>query len=345
MAKRRVTLTDIANELDIDVSTVSKALKKHPKISDTTIKKVSKVARRLNYRPNDIATALVKGKSNLIGVMVPHTDDNFFASAIRGIEEVAKKKGYNIIIFQSNDDARDEKSNIETMYRTRVDGIIASHAMGTFEFGHYQDILDQDIPLVLFDRFNNAIDSDVVAIDDFKGAYKAVSHLINQGCTQIAHIAGNLSVHIYKERYRGYKQALEDHGIPYDENLVAESDMSLKEGRELASILLNKTKKPDAFFTSSDNTALGAIQILQESNIDIPEEVAVVGFSNEAFTSYVTPTISSIEQHSRKMGKIAAQHLLDQMSGSKESPSTKRPSQKTILTPKLIIRESSQKKQ
>jgi LacI family transcriptional regulator len=340
MGKKRVTLTDIANELDIDVSTVSKALKKHPKISDTTIKKVSKVARRLNYRPNDIATALVKGKSNLIGVMVPHTDENFFASAIRGIEEVAKKEGYHITIFQSNDDTNDEKSNIETMYRARVDGIIASHAMETHEFGHYQDILDQDIPLVLFDRFNDAIDSDVVAIDDFKGAYKAVSHLIDQGCSRITHIAGQLSVHIYKERYRGYKQALEDHGLSNDENLVVESDMSLEGGRKRTLTLLNNRKKPDAIFASNDYTALGAIQILQENNIDIPEEVAVVGFSNEAFTSYVTPTISSIEQHSRKMGKIAAQHLLDQISGSTESSNTKRPQRKANLRPERIVEES-----
>lgn len=343
MQKKSATLTDIANKLDIDVSTVSKALKDHPKISDWTKQKVQEIARQLNYHPNNIATALVKGKSNLIGVMVPFTDENFFASAIRGIEEVVKDKGYQIIIFQSHDNTEDEISNINTMFRTKVDGIIASHAMTTENFEHYQDILDHDIPLVLFDRFNDKIDSNVVAIDDFKGAYKAVSHLINQGCSNIAHISGYRNVHIYQERFRGYKQALDDHGLPYDPGHVFESDMSLEDGRKIASKLAKKNVLPDAIFCSNDYTALGAIQILKEEGIIIPDQVAIVGFSNEAFTSFVTPGITSVEQHSRKMGTVAGQHFLEQISGQEEA-ATKGLPKKTILTPELIIRDSSRKK-
>lgn len=343
MKKKSATLGDIANKLNIDVSTVSKALKDHPKISDSTKRKVGEVAKKLNYHPNSIATALVKGTSNLIGVMVPHTDENFFASVIRGIETVAKEGGYRIIIFQSNDSTRDEISNIEIMYQAKVDGILASPAMETSHFDHYQNIIDHGLPLILFDRFNESIDSDVVAIDDYKGAYKAVAHLIEQGCKKIAHISGYQHVHIYNERLRGYKQALLDNGMPFDENLILESDMTLNHGRELTKNLFKITPFPDAIFASNDYTALGAIQTLKEHNINIPEQVAVVGFSNESFTSFVTPAISSVEQHSRKMGEIAAQLFLDQISENAQSEGSNVP-RKTILTPELIVRESSRKK-
>ncbi len=343
MKNKSTTLLDIANELDIDVSTVSKALKDHPKISDSTKEKVSKVAQKLNYHPNSIATALVKGSSNLIGVMVPHTDETFFSSAIRGIEEVAKEGGYRIIIFQSNDNIEDEINNINIMYQAKVDGILASHAMETDNFDHYQNIIDQGIPLILFDRFNEAIDSDVVAIDDYRGAYKAITHLIEQGCRKIIHLSGYQHVHIYNERRRGYKQALLDHDISFDKNLVLESNMSLEDGRELTSNFLKNSPPPDAIFASSDYTAMGAIQVLKENNIDIPEEVAVAGFSNETFSSYVTPGITSVEQHSRKMGEIAAQMFLDQVNKDSKFQTPVEP-RKAILNPELIVRESSQRK-
>ncbi|MDX1641682.1 MAG: LacI family DNA-binding transcriptional regulator [Balneolaceae bacterium] len=340
MQKKSATLTDIANHLDIDVSTVSKALKDHPKISEKTKVKVREAARQLNYHPNHIATALVKGRSNLTGVMVPFTDENFFAAAIRGIDDVLKNEGYRIIIFQSYDNPSVEINNIETMLQTKVDGIIASHAMKTENFEHFQSVLDQHIPLVLFDRFNDKIDSDVIAIDDFKGAYKAVSHLIDQGCRKIAHISGTQTVHIYNERIRGYKRALQEHDLPYDPEYILESDMSLEGGRKKTSALLAREILPDAIFCSNDYTALGAIQVLKEEGIKIPEQVAIVGFSNEDFTTFVTPTITTVDQHSRQMGRIAAQHFLNQISNRQETILP----QKTILAPELIIRESSLKK-
>src|SRR5699024_5963508 len=343
MAKKSTTLRDIANKLDIDVSTVSKALKNHPKISDDTITKVNRVADELNYHPNNIAASLVKGKSNLLGVMVPHIDENFFASAIRGIENVAKNGGYHVAIFQSNDQKEDEKRNLDIMYRMKVDGIIASHAMQADTFDHYQNVIKQGIPLILFDRYNDTVNSDVVAIDDFKGAYEAVSHLIKQGCDKIAHMAGTLDVQIYSERFRGYKKALKDNKLIFDDSLVIESDLTLEDGRNLASHFLDKIDGIDAIFTSNDYAALGAIQVLKEHNLCIPDDVAIVGFSNENFTSFVTPTVTSVKQHSRKMGQVAAQLFLDQIPSAQESSSTI-PVQKRILSPELIIRESSLKK-
>ena len=341
--KRSVTLSDIAKELDIDISTVSKALKNHPKISEETKARVKEAARKLNYFPNSIATALVKGRSSLIGVMVPHTDETFFASAIRGIDEVARVKGYRIIIFQSNDNVEVEATSIETMFRTKVDGIIASHGMKTENFAHFQRILDRGIPLVLFDRYTDEIDSDIVAVDDYRGAYKAVAHLIEQGCTSIAHISGFQNVHIFEERVRGYQRALSDHGIEYDKNLVFESDLSIEHGRKITTQLVNKGALPEAIFCSSDRTALGTVQVLKEHGINIPGQVAVAGFSNEEFTSYITPSITSVEQHSRDIGKIAAEHILTQMAVF-DGETAKNLPQKTILPPELIVRESSRRK-
>jgi len=342
MKKRSATLSDIASELDIDVSTVSKALNGHPKISRETKNKVENTAARLNYHPNHIATALVKGHSKLIGVMVPHTDESFFATVIRGIEETAKEAGYRIIIFQSNDKTEDEIQNLKIMQEAKVDGIIASPAIHTTDFSHYQQILDQDLPLVIFDRFDESLDSDIVAIDDFKGSYKAVTHLIEQGCRKIMHISGFQHVHIYKERLRGYKQALIDSGLPYDENLVLESDMSLQHSKEIVSQKLREWDTPDAIFASSDYSALGAVQVLQEHNIRIPQQVAVVGFSNESFTSFVTPSITSVEQHARKMGEKTAQAFISHVHNPREQKVAK-VSTKTILTPELIVRESSRR--
>ena len=331
------TLRDIADELNVDISTVSKALNDHPKISDTTKLRVTKAAKELNYHQNKIAAALVKGASNLIGVMVPQTDEIFFSSIIRGIEEVVKNSGYNIIILQSNDQIEDEIENINILFQTKVDGILVSHAMETQQFDHYRQIIDRDIPFIFVDRYNTSLDTGVVAIDDFKGAYKAVSHLIDQGCRRIAHIAGRKHVHIYKERFRGYKQALQDHDLSFRDDMVVESNLKLEAGRTIARKFLKMDPRPDALFAAGDRVAMGAIQELKKQNISIPSEMALVGFSNEDFCSFVTPTLTSIDQHSRKMGQKSAKLLVEQLSNDEN----KKISQKTLLNPELIIRESS----
>src|SRR5699024_11025298 len=289
------------------------------------------------YHQNKIAAALVKGSSNLIGVMVPQTDEIFFSSIIRGVEEVVKNSGYNIIILQSNDRVEDEIENIEILFQTKVDGILVSHAMETQKFDHYQQIIDRDIPLIFIDRYNESIDTGVIAIDDFKGAYKAVSHLIDQGCRRIAHIAGRQHVHIYKERFRGYKQALTDHGLTLQDDMVIESDLKLEEGRRHAQKFLEMDPRPDAIFAAGDRVAMGVLQGLKKNEVSVPAEMALVGFSNEDFCSFVTPTLTSIDQHSRKMGQTAAKLLIEQLSDGENQ----KISQKTLLNPELVIRESS----
>src|SRR6187399_3769444 len=231
MKKEKATIHDIARKLNITASTVSRALKDHPRISAETKKAVQKTALKLNYQPNHIAAALRNGKSNIIGIIVPTVDRSFFSSVVRGIEEIANASRYNVMICQTYDNYEKEVSTVEALLNTRVDGIIVSHAKETQNFDHFLKVKERSIPLILFDRSNDEIEVSNVVIDDFLGAYKATEHLIQQGCKRIAHFTNTRKISIYKERLRGYKEALQSNGLKYDESLVVESNLQLEDGR------------------------------------------------------------------------------------------------------------------
>lgn len=342
MKKKKTTIHDIAKHLDITASTVSRALKNSSRISDKTKKSVRATAKKLNYQPNNIAAALRKGKSNVIGIIIPMADRNFFASVIRGIEEIVNDAGYNVIICQSNDSTEKEISNINTLLESQVDCIMASYAKSTTDFEHYKGIIERDVPLILFDRLHESLESldvDAVVIDDYMGAYKATQHLIDQGCRRIVHFSGPEHVSIYKERKRGYKEALIQNNIDVDENLILESDLKLEAGKQMTEKIMQWDHLPDAIFSSSDYAAIGAMQVLKSNEIEIPGKVAIVGFSNEPFTSFIEPPLSTVEQHSKKIGQYAANLFLDIAKKNKgEHTATK-----TVLSPELIIRKSSLK--
>lgn len=340
MKKERSTIHDIAKKLDITASTVSRALKDHPRISEATKKAVLKAAEKLNYQPNHIAAALRNGRSKIIGVIVPTADRSFFASVVRGVEEVANAAQYNVMICQSYDDQQKETKTVETLLNTRVDGILVSLAKGTESFQHFHKVQKKGIPLILFDRTNEDLDVSSVVIDDYLGAYKAVEHLIQQGCRRIAHFTNIKKISIYRERLRGYRQALEDYGIPFDEKLIVESNMQLEDGRESMQRLLQLNEPPDAVFSASDYSAMGAMQILKERNIKIPDQVALVGFGNEPFTGFTDPQLSTIDQKSKEMGRAAAQIFLELMQKDNKTNVSKT----IVLKPELIIRTSSVKK-
>lgn len=340
MIKKKTTIHDIARELKITASTVSRALNDHPNISDTTKKLVHGAAARMNYQPNSIAAALRKGKSNTVGVIVPEADRNFFSSVIRGIEEVVNLAGYNVIICQSNDLIEKEKSSINSLLKLRVDGILVSYAKETTSFDHFQEIIRKNVPLILFDRSDESLDVGAVVIDDYLGAYKATEHLIHQGCRSIVHFAGPQNVSIYRERKRGYIEALLRNNIAVEESLIFDSRLKFESGRDHALEMLTWSELPDAIFSASDYSAIGAMIALKENNVLIPEQIGIVGFSNEPFTSFVDPSLTTIDQHSKKMGQFAAQIFLDQV---KESPALFSP-RKTVLKPELIIRSSSMKR-
>jgi LacI family transcriptional regulator len=338
--REKSTIHDIARKLNITASTVSRALNDNPRISEATKKAVQKAAQKMNYQPNHIAAALRNGKSNIIGIIVPNVDRSFFSSVVRGIEEIANSAKYNVMICQSYDSYEKEVANVNALLSARVDGIIASYAKDTKNFEHFLKAKERGIPIILFDRSNDELEVSHVVVDDFLGAFKATEHLIQQGCKRIAHFTNTLPISIYKDRLRGYKEALLKHGLPIDESLVIKSNLQLEDGRESMVQLLALTEIPDGVFSASAFGILGALQILKEKSIKVPTEVALIGFSNEPYTSFTEPALSTVDQHSMQMGNAAANIFLEEVSDDGKKNMVK----KIVLKPELIVRQSSLRK-
>ncbi|NRD24411.1 LacI family DNA-binding transcriptional regulator [Winogradskyella litoriviva] len=335
--KKRTTLKDIANELNISSAAVSKAMHNDSRISDKTKNEVKRVAKKLNYQPNHLASALRKGKSNLVGVIVPRTNSNFFSSVIEQMEAVLNKAGYNIIITQSNESFEKECKNIDTLLYTQVDGIIASMANETVDLSHYEKIKSNGIPLILFDRGENDLNVDYVGINDYNSSHIIVTHLVEKGCKRIAHIGGYRRTRIFNNRIKGYIDALKKHDLPIDDSLIIESSLTLEDGRREMLKFLKLKNRPDAVYVASDYAALGALQVLNENKINVPNEVRLVGFGNEPFTSLVSPSITSVAQHSKEIGRLTAERFLSLAS----QDDLKQDLNKLILDAKLIVRDSS----
>ena len=334
---KRTTLKDIANVLSISTAAVSKALNDDTRISVKTKKAVKQVAKELNYQPNHLASALRKGKSNLVGVIVPRTNSSFFSSVVENMEEVLNKAGYNIIITQSNESFEKECKNIDTLLYTQVDGIIASMANETVDLSYYEKIKSNGIPLILFDRGENDLNVDYVGINDYDSSHMIIEHLVAKGCKRIAHIGGYRRTRIFNNRIRGYIDAIKKHDLPHDDELLIESSLTLEDGRRQMKKLLALKNRPDAVYVASDYAALGALQILNERGIKVPEEIKLVGFGNEPFTSLVTPSITSVSQHSEQIGRLAAETFL----GYVEKDVVVQSLNKIILDSELIVRSSS----
>lgn len=338
--KTNVTLQDIATRLRLTTSTVSRALNNHPKISDCTKKAVLKMAAKLNYQPHTIAAALRKGKSGFLGIIVPAADRAFYASIVRGIEEVANKLEYNVVVCQSYDHYETEVQAIERLLRVRVDGIIASIGSNTSDISHFRKVSEAGIPLLLLGRTTEELEVSQISSDDYLGAYQVVEHLIQQGCKRIGHFTSLQGTSVFKERLRGYRNALREYGIPYEEELVVAGNLQLDDGRKSMEKLLAMFPLPDGVFSSGDFAAIGAIQVLKERNIRIPGEVALAGFSNDPFTGFTDPPLTTADPFGKTMGTIAAELILEQLNSGKENPSVVR---KSLIKPGLIIRASSLK--
>ncbi|KOY51374.1 LacI family DNA-binding transcriptional regulator [Polaribacter dokdonensis] len=338
--KNKTTIKDIANVLNISTAAVSKALHNDSRISDKTKKAVRQVAENLNYQPNHLASALRSGKSKLIGVIVPKTNSNFFSSVIHNIEEGLNTEGYNIIITQSNESYKKECANIDALLFTQVDGIIASMANETVDLAHYEKIKAAGIPLITFDRGENDLNVDYIGIDDYNSSHIIVDHLVEQGCKRIAHIGGFKRTRIYNNRIRGYIDALKKHNLPLDKELLIESNLTKEDGKLKMQDLLNLENRPDAVYVAGDYAALGVLELIKEQNISIPDEIALVGFGNEPFTDMVSPKITSVNQHSYEIGRIAAKTFLEY----KDQDQLNQTLKKNILEAELIVRASSKRK-
>ncbi|QHS62306.1 LacI family DNA-binding transcriptional regulator [Chitinophaga agri] len=337
----KVTIADIARELNLTGATVSRALNNRKGTSEETRKLVQAAAEKMNYRRDRIAWSLRSGRTNIIGVIIPSAEINFFGSVVHGIESMANQHGYNVLIYQSNEQPEYEKKAIETFLSTRVDGILASIAKETKEFSHYLEIKEHGVPLVFFDRANDSLNIPSVVVDDFKGAYYATEHLLKQGYTRIAHIAGQQHLKIFKDRLDGYKAALAANGVTFDESMVYFGDVSINAGRQAIAHLLTVPHPPDAVFAVEDFTALGAVKELKDRNVDIPGSFGVIGFANESFDEHITPSLSSIDQQTVEMGKEACRLLMELIEGNGVVSTQVRT--KVVLEPVARFRQSSQK--
>lgn len=333
------TLRDIAKELRLNTSTISRALNNHPRISDQTKNAVLRVAKKINYQPNELAAALRMGKSNIIGLVVPIIDRAFYSSIVKIVEEIANKTRYKVMICQSYDLYEKEVDAVKTLLNAQVDGIIISCAKTTFNFDHIKSLQEKGVPLMLFNGASKNLNVNQIMIDDYLGAYKIVTHLIQQGCKRIAHFTSNLKASIYKERLRGYRDALSHYDMPFIEEMVIESDLKLVDGRNSMKKLLQLEQIPDAVFSANDYGVMGAMQILKENGFKIPEQVALAGFGNEKFTAFTGPSLTSVDVLSSSMGNIIAEVIFEQIANSHKIniPRT------VILQPKLLIRQSSLK--
>lgn len=311
----KTTIKDIARVLNTTEATVSRALNNHPGISIKKKELVVRTAHRLNYRQNKIASSLRSGKTNTIGVIIPSAQMNFFGSVVFGIETMASLNGYSVLLYQSNEDPAFEKKALDAFINARVDGIMASIAKNTFDFSHYEHIKHQKLPLVFFDRTVDQLNVPSVVIDDFDGGFKATEHLIRQGFGRIAHISGPAHLQVFNNRFLGYKAALEHYGMVFNKKWIVPGELSIESGRIAMKKLLSLHQKPDAVFAVEDFTALGAIKELKEQQISIPGEMGIIGFANEIFSEHISPSLSTIDQQTVKMGEEAFALLLNLMNG------------------------------
>ena len=338
LPKKRVLLADLAQQLQLSRSTVSRALAGQKDINLVTQVRVRQLAEQVGYLPNNLAAALRRGRSQTLGLLVPHINGHFFPTVMMGIERVASAAGYNVVMCQSNEDVRREQSHIATLLAAQVDGIMLSVSATTqTDTSHLERVRQQGTPLVFFDRVPNIPQSTAVLLDDFQGAYRAVAHLIEQGCRRIAHFAGPQHLNTSRNRYLGYRQALHDHGLPAPPEWVYPvTAPTLAEGRAGMRHLLALAAVPDAVFAAYAYPAAGALEELQVQGLRVPRDMALACFSNEPFTSLTQLGLTAIDQRAEQMGEATVRLLLQLL---KKGPDYQPPH--LLIEPVLHVRSSS----
>ncbi|WMI67733.1 LacI family DNA-binding transcriptional regulator [Mangrovimonas sp. YM274] len=338
--KKDITIYDIAKALNLSTSTISRALKNHHSISKKTIQKVKEAAKEMGYSPNTIAASLRNNKTYTIGVLISRINRPFISDLISGIEERAQKSGFNIIITQSNDSYENEINMAQALYNSRVSGVICSLAMETKDTEHFKQFIDKNIPIVFVDRVPKDIETYRVMIDNYSAAYKATKHLIEQGCKRIAHFAGSQYMNIYSERKRGYMEALRDHNLDIDENLIIYfNTLSYEEGEKATKKLLKMQNPPDGIFSANDTTGVSAIQIAKKMNVKVPNELAIIGFNNDPIASIIDPGLSTVTHPAFKMGQTSAEKIVNHLKNALNDDIT----EITFLNTEVLVRESSKR--
>jgi LacI family transcriptional regulator len=340
MAKpKEVTIYDLARKLNVSIATVSRALKDDPVVSKKTKKKIFDLAEEMGYRYNHFARNLREQRTYTIGVIVPRLNSYFMSTVIAGIESVANNEGYTLIISQSSESAGKEIDSAKTMFNNRVDGLLVSLAYETDDLSHFDQFIKKDVPLIFFDRVAEHPDCTSVLIDNRKGAYESTCHLIAQGCKQIVHITATPKRNVYVDRLAGYKQALADHQIPFDEKYVVINNLSQEAGVQAAATILQMNPLPDAVFAANDNCAVGCMVELKKAGIRIPQDIAFAGFNNDPVSTVVEPNLTTINYPGYKMGEMAAASLINHLNGVNSIDATNT----ILLRSELIVRASSLK--
>ena len=339
MAKK-TTVYDIAKELNITVSTVSRALNNISTISESTRKAVLETAQRLNYRPNKIASSLTSGKTYTIGVLIPSAQIQFFASVVHALETSLKSFGYSILLYQTNESLTSEKNGIATLLEAQVDGIIASMSLETQDPSHFEKVKEEGKPLIIFDRTHDDLQCAMVKIDDIHAGYIATKHLLDEGYRKIAYITTRHTIKIFKERYEGYVRALREAGLPANPGYTIAGELNVEGGYIGTHELLKLRERPDAIIGGDDYVALGIIKALHDKNIT-PPEIGVIGFANQNFSEHIIPSLSTIDQRALKIGAACAKMFLKII----EQPLATRTDQKpVVIEPLLLARESTNRK-
>jgi len=335
-----VTIYDIAEKLKISPTTVSRGLKDHPAIKKETKKRIREMALKMGYQNNTFASNLRSRKTNTIGIIIPRINSAFMSSVISGVEQVVNSNGYNLIISQSQEQYHKEVASATTMFHSRVDGLLVSLASDTEKNQHFESFLLKKIPVVFFDRIFDHPDCTNIVIDNSRAGYDAVKHLLDLGCKRIALITGNLNRNVYADRLKGYQMALAERQISFDESLVIVSSANLNEqsGLDAAQKILQMNPRPDGVFAANDTSAVACMLGLQDAGIEVPNEVAVVGFNNDPISLIVRPRLTTINYPGYEMGKIAATTLINTLNKPAERNLTT-----IVLKHELIVRESSKR--
>ena len=337
--KHRTSLKDLAQELGVSIATVSRALRSSPEIGQDMQAKVKELAKRLNYRPNPFAQSLRKEAPRVIGVVVPNLVTHYYAAVLDGIEDEARKEGYSVISANTHEDTEAEIRAIDNFISLHVEGIIACLSQNTTDYSHFEEIANMGIPLVFFGRTCLSDRFSSVTANGDEAAYQATQHLIDTGSRRIAFIGGPNHLDMVKRRKHGYLEALRENRIPIDRTLVACEKIDYQWALDTTTRLLNLPvgERPDAILAFNDIITFAAFTAIKQLGLSIPEDVALIGFTDDVHAQYVTPRMSAIEDQSHQMGKTACQLLLKSISGDSKI-------YRKIVPQKLVIRETSARK-
>lgn len=331
MNKQQITIKDIAKALGVSPSTVSRALKNNPDISRETREAIHKYAQKHNYKPNVIASNLRTSRSNTIGVIVPQLVHHFFSCVLNGIETAAAKSGYNILIAQSNEKYEEEVKIIHSFLAERVCGVITSLAKDTVKYDHYQELLNNNIPIVFYDRICTDIPTERVVVDDYAGSFSAVEYMIQTGCKRIFFYSGPPHLEISKNRRNGYLDAMRKYKMPIHDEMIKFCD-TREQAIAITSEILENENRPDGFFAINDETASGILYACKQTGVKVPDEVSICGFTDGEIAQNTDPKLTTVEQHGEEIGESAIHILINKLEGN-----TKKSTNKIIRT-NLVVR-------